>query len=113
MAKDGRFSRFHGDFVEQYFDAEFGKDGFDKVVLSHGYAAGHEQQIVLQPLTDFVSKVIKVVPPDAQDNRLGSSLTDLSTNRIGIAVSNLARLRLLIDLNQLISGRNNRSPRLL
>src|SRR5262249_21875329 len=98
---------------KEHFDTELREDRLDKVILPHRNAAGHEQKIMLEAIPDFVAKIVEIVAADTEDDRLCACFFDLSANGVGIAVSNLAGLRLLIDFNQLIAGRNNCDPRLL
>ena len=98
MAKHRRLSRLHRDLVEEHFDSEFRKDIFDEIVLPHRYAAGHEQDIVLQAATDFFAKIVEIVPANPKNDRLGAGLLNLCANRVGVAVSNLSGFGRLMRL---------------
>src|SRR2546422_387552 len=115
MAEHCRFSGLHCDLVEKDFNTKLRKYVLDQIVFPHGNAARHDQNVVLQASPDLFAKVIKIISRDSEKvikiisrdsecNGLRTCILDLRADRVAVAVSNLTWFRILVHLNQLVTG---------
>src|SRR5437660_6814072 len=104
MAEHCRFSELHCDLVEKDFNTKLRKYVLDQIVFPHGNAARHDQNVVLQASPDLFAKVIKIISRDSECNGLRTCILDLRADRVAVAVSNLTWFRILVHLNQLVTG---------
>src|SRR5437660_3813641 len=104
MAEHCRLSGLHCDLVEQDFNTKLRKYFLDKIVFPHGDAARYDQNVKLQASADLFAKIIKIISRDSEYDGLRARILDLCADRVAVAVSNLTRFRILVHLNQFVTG---------
>ena len=109
--EDRRFAGFHRHLVEKHFDAEFSKDVFHQIVLTHRHAARYQQDVVLQARGGSFASDLRAFASDTVHQRLGAGSFALRKKRITVAVANLPGLRRSDHIDQFVAGRNNRHAR--
>ena len=93
------------------FTPNSAEDIFDKIVLPHGDAAGNQKNVVLQSQTNLFAQIGKIVPSDAQQDRLRAGFGHLCMQCVAVAVANLAGVRSLAHLDQFVSRREDGDAR--
>ena len=84
----------------------------DEVVGAHRDAARGDQDVgVDERLLDQRPKLLRVVGRDPQQAHLGAGLGKSAEQREAVGVDDLARTRLIPDLDQLVAGRHQGHPR--
>lgn len=103
-SEDGGLARTNGDGVKEEFRAEGFEDGFDEIVLSHGDAAGEDEDVALEAEFNFCAEVIDAIESVAERDGLAASKTDLCGEGDAIAIADVKGTGRFGDGNNFVAG---------
>jgi hypothetical protein len=92
------------DGVKEEFRAEGFENRFDEVVLSHGNAAGEDEDVMLEAELDFGAEVVDAIEGVAEGDRLASGETHLRGEGDAVAIANVKWAGRFDDGNNFVTG---------
>ena len=101
--EDRRLSGFHGDSGKEDLKAKLFEDFFNQIVFPHGHAARQDQDVPPETVQHQTPQFALFVPGDAKVFGFQAHQTQLTRERIGIGVADLAGTRRVFHFNQLVS----------